>query len=149
MNWKCFALLSLVACLLVLTGCESLDAFSAKWTDGTAKTVQTVGNVAAPFTGGISSLIAGLAVTILPTVFAVNRQMLKWKADKATAVALENAAQSQAATANIVQTIDVAKSVSATAGVVNFNDPATIKIINTLMTDAAKAAVDAAQNKAA
>ena len=54
-----FVLVTFVVSLLVLAGCESLENFSAKWSDSTAKTVQTVGNVAAPFTGGISSLVAG------------------------------------------------------------------------------------------
>lgn len=135
-----FVLVTFVVSLLVLAGCESLENFSAKWSDSTAKTVQTVGNVAAPFTGGISSLVAGIAVTVLPTVFAVNRQLLKWKSDKA-------AAEAQASAANIVQKIETAKISGPNPGVVDFNDPATLAILNT-MTDAAKSLVDSAQGKA-
>jgi hypothetical protein len=143
------ALMCLLVGLMTMAGCEALDNFASKWTDNTAQTVQTVGDVAAPFTGGISSLVAGIIGAVVPTVFAVNRQLLKWKADKAAAASAEQTVQAQAATSNIVQAIDAAKTTSTKPGVVDFNDPATVKIINTLMSDAAKAAVDTAQGKAA
>ncbi|MFG0247820.1 MAG: hypothetical protein ACF8OB_02950 [Phycisphaeraceae bacterium JB051] len=135
-------LMCLLGFVICFAGCESLEKWSEHYTPKTQETIDTVGSVAAPFTGGISSLVAGVIGAVVPSIFAVNRQILKWKADKA-------AAEAQANTNNIVQAIDAAKGVGATNNVVDFNDPKTLSIINAFMTESAKSAVDSAQGKAA
>lgn len=124
----------IVLALLVASGCAGLDQWATdnpETMDKIQQGVEYAGAVAAPITGGLSSLVAGIIAVGLPTVVAINRHVLAYKTRKAAAA--------------VVQSIETAK--TANGGTLNFNDPKTIEVLNLLQGESGKALVDSIQGK--
>lgn len=68
----------LLVCALSLCACTELDTYvtdNPESVDQAATAVKAIGTVAAPATGGLSAIIAGLVAAALPTLVAVNRSL--------------------------------------------------------------------------
>ena len=71
--------------VLSLCACTELDTYVAdnpEVVDQTATAVTAIGSVAAPATGGLSAVIAGFLAAALPTIVAINRQIVATKHKK-------------------------------------------------------------------
>lgn len=127
------------AAMLVLVGCASFDEFvenNPAVPQKVQQAVAAVGTMAAPFTGGLSTLIAGVFAAAVPAAIAINRQIVAYRLAKA----LE---KQHAAAAAVVQSFDAAK--AAGGGTVDFNDPNIVQVLNTVQGEAGKALVDQLQ----
>jgi|GEM_PF-4143311 len=109
----------------MLSGCVGLEEYltdNPGAVEQTTGIIQGVGAAAAPFTGGLSVLIAQIAGIALPSIVAINRAIVAHKRKKQTE--------------SIVKGIDAGK----VNGLLNFNDVDTKKRVAAVMgSDAATA----------
>lgn len=74
-------------------GCEALDRIASGNPEAVQQSIDTIGVIGAvggPATGGISSLLASLAMIVIPTIIAVNRTIVAHKRAKAISEIEEN-----------------------------------------------------------
>lgn len=139
----------LFACSLIilfvvgLCGCAALDDYATdnpNVPEQVQAGVQYAGTLFAPFTGGLSSLIAGIVGAIVPAGLAINRHIVAHNRAKALAKQEAELKAQQLAAKAVVQSIDAAA--AAGNGTIDLNNPNTKALLDAVQRADGKALVD-------